>query len=55
MLTCFGPTTPKQFGAGRHMCLSLTIARAVFRFFSGMQAASFDNTTSDRLDTIQRA
>src|SRR5262249_49149064 len=35
--------------------LSLTIARAVFRFFSGIQAASFDNTISDRLDTIQRA
>src|SRR5215472_17578515 len=35
--------------------LSLTIARAVSCFFPGMQAASFDNTSADRLDTIQRA
>ena len=34
--------------------LSLTIARAVFRFPSGMQAASFDDTISDHLDTVQR-
>ena len=35
--------------------LSFTIARAVFCFSSGMQAAAFDNTISDHLDTIQRA
>ena len=35
--------------------LSLTISRAVFFFFPGMQAASFDNTITDHLDTIQRA
>src|SRR5436190_16275907 len=30
-------------------CLSLTIARAVFFFFPGMQAAAFDNTIADHL------
>ena len=36
-------------------CLSSTIARAVFGFFPGMQAASSDNTIADHLDTIRRA
>ena len=35
--------------------LSSTIARPVFRFLWGMQAASFGNTISDHLDTVQRA
>ena len=57
------PLLPRYYGALRLpagrlaalRCLSLTIARAVFRFSSGVQAASFDNTISDHLDTVQRA
>src|SRR5215831_7799580 len=45
----------RERGKRRDDCLSLTIARAVSCFFPGMQAASFDNTSADHLDTIQRA